>query len=195
MERVKDFILVVHHDDGVYRHITLRHPDNMYGSFSLVTWPDHICYNGDMGDYTFQRNYDMFSFFRREKPEDTGISPDYWREKVQAIDKHVGVYEFSNARFEEVIKKHFEEYWEFENPEKKEKSWDMIEWDLLNRPDTTEQAYNLGCNYECPETGQSFIDFWESRVEEFTYHYIFCCRAIPWAIQKYDEYKAHSSHS
>lgn len=195
MERVEGFNLIVHHDDGVYRHITLRHPEHIYGSFSLVTWPGYISYNGDMGDYTFQRHHDMFSFFRRNKPEDTGISPDYWREKARAIDKHAGVFEYSPAKFDEAIKDQFEEYWEFDSEEQKEKAWEMIEWDLLRSPETLDRAYDLGCNYECPITKQTFVDFWETRLEEFTYHYIFCCRAVPWAIQKYDEYKAHSLHS
>lgn len=189
LKRVEGFKLNVHKDDGVYRHIEMRHPDHFYGSFNIITWPGHLAYSGDMGDYVFERHTDMFSFFRRNKPEETGINPGYWSEKLQAVDKHTGAYEYSTRIFDEKIEDDFNSYWEFESPEEKKRSWEEIEWDLLGKPETQESAYNLGCNYECPITGQTFVDFWETNLMDYTYHYLFCCRAIPWAINEYDKYK------
>lgn len=193
LERVEDFQMTVLKDDGVYRHLRFRKPDTIAGSFDIVTWPMHLSYSGDMGDYVFERHTDMLTFFRRNKPEDTGINPCYWSEKLQAVDKHCGYSEFSTAVFEEKLKDDFETYWEFDSPEQKEKAWDAIEWDLINYPDDVDSAITKACQYECPITKQEFVDFWEHNLNEYTFHFIFCCRAIPWAIEVYDNHKAAQS--
>lgn len=190
LKSVEGFKLIIHKDDGVYRHLTLRHPDHFYGSFSIVTWPGYLSYNGDMGDFTFERHTDMFSFFRRNKPEDMGINPGYWSEKLQAVDKRGGFCEFSYEVFKERIKDDFESYWEFDSPEQKERSWAEIEDDLLWHDDEGhEKSVERASEYKCPHTSQEFVDFWEHDLTEYTYHYIFCCRAIPWAINEYDKWK------
>ena len=81
-------------DDGVYRHLRFKRPNdgNMY--FDLVTWPGHLCYTGDMGDYLFERTEDMFQFFQasvhRPFPD---INPGYWQEKLEAPEsRSVEVY-------------------------------------------------------------------------------------------------------
>lgn len=184
LKRVKGFKLTVHKDDGLYRHLTIKHPDNSFDSFNIMTWPGYLSYNGDMGDFTFSRLNDMFQFFRGKGP-----NPDYWYEKLQAVDRHGGYEEFSIDKFNETVKYEFNEYWEFENNKQKKESWQEIEWDLLNRPESNEYAHSLGHDYKCSVTGQEFIDFWEHDFNDYTYRFIYCCRAIPYAIEKYDKWK------
>ena len=73
-------------DDGVYRHINFRKPDDSFAWFEIVTWPKLLVINGDMGSFMFWRIEDMFEFFRHDRP-----NYDYWAEKVVAQDRD-GLY-------------------------------------------------------------------------------------------------------
>lgn len=186
MKWVEKFEMKVLKDDGVYRHLAFRNPKKFSGSFDIVTWPGHLSFSGDMGDYTFERHYDMFTFFRRNKAEDTGINPGYWSEKLQAIDKRCGYKEFSREVFESKLKHDFDTYWEFDNESQRNRAWKEIKSELLDRFESEESSLNAAYNYECELTGQTFINFWEYDLNEYTFHFIWCCRAIPWAINEYD---------
>ncbi|MGQ3384474.1 hypothetical protein [Glutamicibacter sp. TV12E] len=65
------------HDEGLYRHLRFKNPENGFYWFDLITWPGYLTITGDMGTYTFLRVQDMFEFF-------TGhINNSYWAEKLQ----------------------------------------------------------------------------------------------------------------
>lgn len=65
------------HEDGLYRHLRFKNPENGFYWFDLITWPGNLTITGDMGTYTFARTEDMFTFF-------TGyINSDYWAEKLR----------------------------------------------------------------------------------------------------------------
>lgn len=185
-KRVRGFKMKVFHDEGIYRHIRFGKTDTQWDSFDIVTWPGHLSYSGDMGDYTFERLPDMFEFFRNDTG---GINPGYWGEKLQAVDRRNGWKEYSPDKYEDRIKEWFNEYWEFDNPKQKREAWENIEWDGLLNADSEEGAHHKAYNYECPITKQEFNDFWECDLKDYTFHYIYCCRAIVWGIEKYDKYK------
>lgn len=81
--------LTVKHHDGLYRHLYFGRPGTGTMSFSITTWPGHLAYTGDMGDYVFCRLDDMLQFFRTDRAPNYG----YWAEKVVAQDKSDGVCE------------------------------------------------------------------------------------------------------
>jgi hypothetical protein len=56
----------VERDDGVYRHLKFRGPESNSWNlwFDIITWPQCLVINGDMGSWTFARVNDMFTFFR-----------------------------------------------------------------------------------------------------------------------------------
>jgi hypothetical protein len=65
--------------------------------FDIVTWPGSLCYTGDMGDFLFQRTADMIAFMRG-----ACMSYSYAAEKCVAHDGRLK--EFSEARFEEILR-------------------------------------------------------------------------------------------
>ena len=86
MRNISQHQLIVHHDDGVYRHITGKRPGTIDMHFNVVTFPGYLAYTGDMGAYTFFRTHDMFTFFRQKPGRFGYINPHYWAEKLEATN-------------------------------------------------------------------------------------------------------------
>lgn len=76
-------------DQGLYRHLRFAKPGNSIGWYELITTPNLLTINGDMGTYMFSRMEDMFHFFGRA---DGSINPDYWAEKIHASSDPAAVY-------------------------------------------------------------------------------------------------------
>lgn len=76
---VKNHVLTVNLDSGVYRDISIGKPCSSDMHYNITTRPGYLIFTGDMGCYVFNRLPDMFDFFRCER-----INPRYWSEKVQA---------------------------------------------------------------------------------------------------------------
>jgi hypothetical protein len=64
--------------------------------------------------------------------------------------------------------------------------WEEIQFDVLDA-ETGEEAYLKLRDFEF--NGFSFRDSWEWDLKEYTYHYIWNCYAIAWAIKQYDNLK------
>jgi len=172
LEIVKDHKLTIKKDDGLYRHIALSISGTFYKSFSIVTWPGYLAYTGDMGDFVFRRLDDMFDFFRDDK-----INPSYWEEKIQAHQKS-GYEEYSEEKAKiviaDAIKCERDESGHFTN--EKIQQLESV---------TTDEGEHKFFDELC-EIDQ---DGYEYDVKEHTYHYLFCCYAIQWAIGQYDAAK------
>ena len=182
LEHVKDHDIKIIREDGLYRHIELRNKNgcsNQY--FQIVTWPGYLAYTGDMGCFVFSRIDDMFAFFRVKD-----INPGYWAEKVEAENIHGGIREFSVDEFRDAVlnetRSRLDLDEDAEIPEE-------IMYEIKPLLDS-------GDEYECVSAMRDFDselidfpDFWENILTRGTYHYIWACYAILWAIQKYDETK------
>lgn len=59
---------------------------------------------------------------------------------------------------------------------------------LLFSDDGRDLAYDAAIRFEF-EGKHPFQDFWEISCSEFTYHYLWCCYAIAWAVKQYDTVK------
>jgi hypothetical protein len=184
------------YEDGLHRHLQFRKPDTSSYWFDIITWPGNLCITGDMGTYVFRRIEDMLDFFRIQ-PNDwnfskTGglsINPSYWEEKLSAMPKD-GTREFDEARFNEVVKEEFDA-WCADNPTKNEffeDLWDQLEYEVLGATaDGHHAAVAAAMEFNHGDTNFQFVDFWEHRLERPTFHYIWCCYAIAWAVKTYDE--------
>lgn len=186
---IADHKMTGHVIDGAYRHITFSRPGSSTYRFHLTTWPGYLCISGDMGCFVFSRLTDMFEFFR-----DKWINPGYWAEKIQATNKHGGHRKFSDDRLKEAVANDFEG-WDFEDDEQKAAAWKAItdDWDgLLYNAQGSDIQHAVGevMDWKCPVTGQGFTDFYEHDLEDYTYHFIWCCRAILWGIEQYDAGRA-----
>lgn len=185
-------------DDGVNRHIRFKTPGTINQYFDLITWPGYLCCTGDMGTYVFQRLEDMFQFFRNDrdymgKNKQLYINLGYWAEKVQAQDRHGKIKEFSEEKFNRVIITDLI-YWLRRHKHETDKDarrdlWEAVMDDVINTYDDnkSQAAYNF--SYQVNDLNFSFKDFWENNLEEYTYHFTWCCYALAWGIQTYDKAK------
>lgn len=179
---IKDHVLEILRDDGVYRHIKVAKPGCFAYSFEIITFPGYLCYVGDMGSYTFCRLNDMFEFFRDPKGE-LGINRGYWAEKVQAMDRYVKLKEFSSDIFEKSLLEQIKEMDIYSKELEEAFREDVLEaYDSLDEINARETANSFRFNGE-----EVFYDLWDYDFQDYTYHFTWCCYAIVWAIQKYDE--------
>jgi hypothetical protein len=155
-----------------------------------------------MGTYVFSRIQDMFRFFPQKawRPGETiGINPDYWAEKLDAVDRSDGVRAFDEDRFREIVSEQRKE-WILEGRRHglltKEEALDLyqaIEDDVLPAAEDGEQAARAAADEFSHEVGgrtHRFEDFWENTLTTFVGRYIWACYAIAWGIAKYNASKA-----
>jgi hypothetical protein len=188
-------------DDGPNRHIRFKR----YGSsdywFDLVTYQGALVIDGDCGTYVFRRLDDMFEFFRTDRCDGKlRINPSYWGEKLTATANCGGHTEFDEDRFAEVIKECLVR-WAKDNrddtsKEQRRELWDTVQDEVLEIECDQEGNRKMQAAYDfyhrvSPEFGDfSFQDLWEYNFHRYTFHFIWCCYAIAWAIELYDETKA-----
>lgn len=175
-------------DGDRHRQLTFKDPATFNRHFHLTTWPGYLAFSGDMGCFVFARLPDMFEFFRGDS-----IDFGYWAEKLQAVDKSDGYMEFSAAFYHAAIKSDFEG-WGFDDERQKAEAWKAIERaGLTDDPYDVDQALNDAMRYKCPVTGRGFPDFYEHTLKDFTWRFVWACRAIRWGIEQYDAAKAKAA--
>lgn len=186
-------------DDGIYRHLRFKRPTSYCYGFDIVTYPGYLVMSGDMGSWVFSRLHDMFEFFRcRPKNEDPAklhINRSYWAEKLQAINRG-GVKEFSYIKFEALVRQALEDW-------RKERQDDLhdaappfaVPEDLQELVDDLLRAGLDGevwahaalRDFEDHEKRLQLTDTFEWDMTEYTYHFVWGCYAIAWAIKQYDD--------
>lgn len=199
---VKDHKLTVLRDDGVYRHIRLARTGTSCMHFDLITWPGYLCYTGDMGTYVFTRLRDMFEFFRRPDTEKWHrIDRRYWAEKCESRDRD-GIKEFSEEKFNRAIVEHLVAWIrgnrEYTTKEERRELWDSVMSDVIGA-DGDSGGYRKQCAahdfHHRVNVQRSFYfrDFFEVNVEDYTSRFNWCCLALAWGIQQYDDMKEAAS--
>lgn len=184
LKDVSQHTMTVLLDQGVYRHISFSRCDSRVYKFDLITWPGYLCICGDMGEYVFARNRDMFVFFRNEL-----INPGYYGEKLQAVDKRCGFEEHDPDSFRESIMDKVNTYI-FESKYEKKSVIAEIENDVLCYIDDEYKVRDEAAMFSstaCPRF--ELEDIFDIRAKKYTYQYIWCLRAILWGIGNYDRAK------
>lgn len=208
-EAVKNHQMTIDLDDGRYRCLTFRKPENAFDQhFNITTWPGYLCISGDMGCFVFARLPDMFEFFR-SPTESLGVNPGYWSEKLQAESIHEGTREFSEGLFRQTVRDWvamqlddtpasevqqvsdavLDEIGEVSSEGEAIRKVMEMDTSCIDLPEDIafdEEEHPTGIN----PADLDFTDFWEVCVTEYTTHFIWCLRAIVWAIQQYDSHKA-----
>lgn len=179
--------LTIIKSDGLYRHLRCRKPGTGAMGFDVVTWPWYLAYTGDMGEFLFSRLPDMFEFFRARKDATTKqrINPGYWAEKCEAAKPDgKGIQEFSVEKFRENVLDYARSHLGLDDEEELPRDAKEELRALLTADD----------EYECVSAIRdfdsdkfSFQDFWEHDNTAWTFRYIWCCQALVWAIDKFDE--------
>lgn len=175
-------------DDGVYRHLQFRRPERSGYWFNIITWPGALCINGDCGTYVFTRLNDMFEFFRNDRPDrkDLYINKGYWGEKLISVCPQGEYKEFSEDLFDKYILEQAREHCEDWPRCKKKEFMAAVNDEVLGAGcDGSDNAYRTAMDFEF-EGSNPFRDFWEVSCSEYTWHYVWCCYAIAWAVKQYD---------
>lgn len=199
-------------DNDLYRHIRFSKPNNSNMYFDLITGPNYLLYRGDMGTYEFERLPDMFEFFRtdREYNQKQGvklsINTGYWAGKCEAASKFGdGVKMFSENKFAKKVRELANEFIEeggldeFKIEEGDDPTSDFndeIE-ELISGVENPHSAYEALSCYEFSgfdlNAEEVFgEDYREFDFDEYSYHYIWCCYAMAWGIEQYDNFKLES---
>ncbi len=192
---IKTHVLKIIRDDGLHRHLRYQRTGTMFMHFDLITWPGYLCYTGDMGTFVFRRLDDMLQFFRKpEKRDPYKMDMRYWAQKLEAADKDGGFEKFSPDKFAENIKEQFDEYvseeLETPTPEVVTAIWSEIESSVLRwlDEDAESEAAAMRAAMDFTHAGRHlFQDFWETRGQDYTYHFQWCCYALEWAVDVYDK--------
>lgn len=182
-----DHRLTILHDEGIYRHLLCKTPGTSMYWFTITTTPQTLIIDGDMGTYVFRREHDMFTWFR-------GFSPDYWAQKLEAVDKNGGVKEHDEDLFREWVVQDFWERRDQYEPEDARRIWDGIKGHLLSR--YTDRGSREACidllNDFAPRSAAdgapidfTYEDAWDHDWTDYSIHYLFSCHAILWAINEY----------
>lgn len=205
---VKNHVIQIIRDDGVHRHIRFKAPNtnNMY--FDLITWPGHLCYTGDMGTYVFQRLEDMFQFFRTDREYATSkgqrlsINLGYWTEKLIAIDgnRHgARAKEFDADEFVRVINEYrigwmrdAKESGSLDKNQRRE-LWEAVDYEVLRELEGNGERAQIAAHDFYFNRSWHFQDLFEHDFTDYTFRMVWCCYALSWGIQQYDEY--HDSKS
>jgi hypothetical protein len=209
LKDVADHQMITLHDDGVYRHIRFKKPETGCMHFDLVTWPGYLAYSGDMGCYVFCRLQDMFEFFRTDREykkrdgQKLAINLGYWSEKLQAVDgsrNSASATEFSEEKFDRAVIEHLvgwvrENAYQTTKDERRE-LWDAVMSDVIGADGDSggyrkQVAANDFHHFVNKEVGGSFYfqDFWEHDFTEYTHRFVWCCYALAWGIEQYDNAK------
>lgn len=186
-------------DDGVNRHIRFKMPEGHAYWFDLITWSGTLCIDGDMGTYVFRRIEDMFNFFRTDRAhQNLGINPCYWSEKVRALSKHGGIKEFDEALFEKEVIRHLaswiREHRYATTKEERRDLWDAVVDQVIRADDDSSGGRKqiAFCDFHHQVTdGVDFVFdvFAAESFKSYTFDYLWCCYAIAWGIQTYDNAK------
>lgn len=181
--------LTIVRDDGTYRHLKIRRPDDSAHWYEIVTWAGALMIRGDMGTYAFSRLPDMFEFFRSK----TGyINTQYWAEKLIFHDRD-GVKDYSEDAFRERVAETLAEWvsdisgW----PESEEKIAALIAAvkDRVISCGGDEESARYAANQFWHDEHQ-FSDTWEWGLSEYRHQFLWCLHAIVHAINMYDATKA-----
>lgn len=175
-------------DDGIHRNLRFSQSNSSDMHFNITTWPGYLCISGDMGCFVFSRVPDMFEFFRNDKLE-TNLG--YWEEKLQSETVNGSGAKSWSAESNLKNMKQIVENWK-EYADEDELDPDFIAAELERFKDDfydldSEYDMNIAMtNWDEAENGINFLDY-ESSSLEYTFHYRWCCYAIVWAIQQYDQ--------
>jgi hypothetical protein len=169
-------------DLGLYRHVRFRDPESFQYWFDLITSPGLLTIHGDMGTFVFARLTDMFAFFG-----DGQIQPQYWAEKLQAVDR-CGYRQHSRRVFEQKVTEYVEDYTGDLDADDKAAVVVAVNEEVLATEYEGDARAALDA-FEGP-CGFNFHDTWEWDLTAYTAQYLWCCYAITWGIGQYRSVKS-----
>lgn len=179
-----DHEMTVLHDDGVYRHIRFAKPGTGIWSWDLVTWPGHLCIDGDLESFTFAREHDMFGFFALHGGR---VNPHYWAEKITNRSVRTRVYEPEIAKATAVREFLEQRHW---RDEPTTPAWADFRDEVLDEYVLGDEGLFREASHRWSFGPWRFEDSYEWDLREWDHHYLIACHAIAWGISQYRFAKA-----
>lgn len=202
LEDVATHEMIVIRDEGVNRHIRFKKPGTTAYYFDFITWKGHLCYTGDMGTYVFTRIDDMFDFFRMDdhdwnkNPNGLSINPGYWSEKLIAVARSEGYKEWDEDEFIRRVNEVRVGWMRWAkslgiSKDDRRELWEDVENDVLSEPSNEHLcvAKIYGYYKRIGDETFEFMDFFDGPMNRYTFHFLWCCYALAWGINKYDGFK------
>jgi len=192
--------MTVIHDAGEIRHLRFGRPGNSNMHFNITTVPGYLMFTGDMGAWSFTRLRDMFEFFRGKEDGPLRINCQYWSEKLIAAScsgRHDGAAtQYSPELFRSTL---WREALSLARRMKDsgvsaghraEMLQDLrdVRYAGSNGEHAAHQAAH-DFEYRVGRYAFGLRDFYENNLRTYTYHFIWACYAIAWAIRVYDASK------
>lgn len=202
LKTVKENEMEILLDTTSHRHIRFTGGTHC---FDIITWPDHLCVAGRLGNFLFRRDGDMFNFFRSASNAPITINPHYWYEKLKAYDSDRLAIKFNIETFGDscidAIKQYFlPDQMHHKHQEELEDLLEDFSSDVLRDDwdDVKQIVKNNLENYSFMFKDKTFFSFTEEQCEEisgddFTYSFIWSCYAIAWGIQQYDVFRSKTN--
>ncbi|MDE1673752.1 hypothetical protein [Nocardia gipuzkoensis] len=170
-------------DEGLNRHIRFGQVGAV-GWFDLVTWPRRLIITGDMGDYMFAHNGDLFDLF--EQTDHGHINPHYWATLLRATGHPIR--EVSDQK---VIHHAVRDFWR----RRGNSIGENAELFRAIRDEVLAQAGHGGerealeefCHHLTDGTLFIFPDSATWDLDDWSIHYLRACHAIVWGINRYRE--------
>jgi hypothetical protein len=156
----------------------------------------------------------MFEFFRQDREYNAkrgralSINLGYWGEKLIAVDANGAngggkAKEFDQTKFARVINEYRVSWMRRGkedgtlDKEQRRELWERIQEEVLDRIDDGEHyaitaAYEFSFNnepydYSSRQRNWQFEDLFEHDFTEYTHTFVWCCYALAWGIQQYDD--------
>lgn len=204
LEDIKNHTMTILMDNDEYRHVVFSNNGSAVYKFSLITWPGYLCITGDMGCYVFSRLRDMFEFFRTDQGKnlERSINPAYWAEKLQAAVRD-GVVTFNHDECRAEVLRYTRNWLRehYYQTTKQARRWLMeeirdevlVDIDYGNSKDVVMASICQFYSKVNDRLDFQFTDFFEKNFDDFSCHFIWCCYAIAWGINLYDETKIMES--
>jgi hypothetical protein len=191
---VANHSIEIKHDDGVYRHVTFSNNGSSILKFSLVTFPGHLVYTGDMGTFVFCRLFDMFEFFRHRS---SSPNYSYWHQKLEAVDYPDGSRERSIELFRENLMSRVSRHGD--DCDECDEECEETCVDKQSLLELVEEACERW-EYDGPDAAYAMLrdssfaeDFTELSDTVYTVRFLWACNAIQWGVRQYDSKAASVS--
>lgn len=194
LSSVKNHEMEVVSDTPAFKHLKFAKAGSINQSFEIVTYSDMLTISGDMGTYSFRVCNDMFGFF--ESPT-YGINPSYWSGKLCSISTFGGLREIKEETVVKAITDYAEDFFDSYKEScssSSDDSLDELQSEFFREIEEFIEDSSLDENHypgEISNFNSVITEFDLSQclekigTGEFVYQYIWCCRAITWAIEEY----------
>lgn len=166
--------MTVMHRQGLYRHLRFQAKGTWVYGFDLVTWPGYLFVGGDISDYVFSRQRDMFEFFALDRD----INPQYWAEK---ITPRIVTTAYDPTAVQRYVDERIADE---DDPEGMREQWNqhilIYGTDEEHAARTALNTFQFGSRYP-------FQDAWEWDLHTWDHHFLLACFAIVQGLKLYQQ--------